>query len=122
MWVQSKLYDNDLNSGRYKVPKLLKFAQDESFNHDFKNCSEISAVTWFIIYPKLLHFPTFMLFTPPYCPGEDVFLVDGFFPLRKTYGLLRWTSALYILIPFQAYLPFLVLVIFQLQILLRVYG
>ena len=29
-------------------------------------CSEISAVTWFRIWVELLHFPTFMFFTPPY--------------------------------------------------------
>ena len=48
--------------------RLPKFAQDESSNHDFKMCSKISAVTWFIICPGILHFPTFMLFTitPPY--------------------------------------------------------
>ena len=67
-----KLYKNDLKSGRYRVPKLpplsvkfVKFAQDESSKHDFKNCSDIGAVTLFRICPILLHFPTFMFFTPP---------------------------------------------------------
>ena len=46
---------------------MPNFAQDESCNHDSENCSEISAVTRFRICPELLHFPTFMFFTPPYC-------------------------------------------------------
>ena len=32
-------------------------ARNELSNHDFENCSEISAMTWFRIYPNLLHFP-----------------------------------------------------------------
>ena len=46
--------------------RLPNIARDESSNHDFKMCSKISALTWFIICPGILHFPIFMFFTPPY--------------------------------------------------------
>ena len=47
--------------------RLPNFARDESSNHNSENCSEISAVTRFRICLELLHFSTFMFFTPPYC-------------------------------------------------------
>ena len=46
--------------------RLPNIARDESSNHDFKMCSKIRALTWFIICPGILHFLTFMFFTPPY--------------------------------------------------------
>ena len=74
MWVQSQIVQSRFEIGALQGSKtasafcktsLLKFAQDKSSKHYFKNCSEISAVTWFRICPVLLHFPTFMFFTPP---------------------------------------------------------
>ena len=47
--------------------RLSDLAQDESSDRDSENCSEISAVTWFRIYPRLLQIPTLIFFTPPYC-------------------------------------------------------
>ena len=46
--------------------RLSDLAQDESSDCDSENCSEISAVTWFRIYPRLLQIPTLIFFTPPY--------------------------------------------------------
>ena len=75
MWVQSQIVQQWLENGALQGSKtasalcktrLLKFAKDQSSKCDFKNCSEISAVTLFRICPVLLHFPTFMFFTPPY--------------------------------------------------------
>ena len=79
MWVQSKTWRQWLKIGVLQGSKttsafcklrLPNFAQDESSNHDSENCSEISAVTRFRICLELLHFPTFMFFTPPYCTSK----------------------------------------------------
>ena len=42
------------------------FARDERSNLDFKNCSDIGAVTWLIICLLIFTFQTFGFFTPPY--------------------------------------------------------
>ena len=67
-WLEIKALQGSKTTSAFCKIRLPNFAQDESSNHDSKNCSEISAVTWFRICPVLLHFPTFMFFTPPYCP------------------------------------------------------
>ena len=51
------------------------FSMSTYLNHDSENCSEISAVTRFRICPKLLHFPTFKFFTPPYCTRVSVYMM-----------------------------------------------
>ena len=45
--------------------RLSNLARDESSNHNSKNCSEISAVTWFGIFFRFLKIATFIFFTPP---------------------------------------------------------
>ena len=45
---------------------LPNLARGYLSDHDSENCSEISAVTWFRIYPRLLQIPTLIFFTPPY--------------------------------------------------------
>ena len=65
-WLEIKALQGSKTTSAFCKIRLPNFAQDESSNHDSKNCSEISAVTWFRICPVLLHFPTFMFFTPPY--------------------------------------------------------
>ena len=76
MWVQSKIWRQGLKIGVLQGSKttsafcklcLPNFARDKTSNHDYKNSSKISAVTWFRICPVILHFQTFMFFTPPYC-------------------------------------------------------
>ena len=75
MWVQSQIWRQWLEIGvlqDFKTTsafcklRLPNFARDESSNQSSENCSEISAVTRFGICLELLHFPTFMFFTPPY--------------------------------------------------------
>ena len=46
------------------------FARDERSNLDFKNCSDIGAVTWLIICLLIFTFQTFVFFTPPYLIGS----------------------------------------------------
>ena len=55
--------------------RLSNLAQDESSDRDSENCSEISAVTWFRIYPRLLQIPTLIFFTPPYSPYPTDFKI-----------------------------------------------
>ena len=83
MWVQSQIWRQWLKIGVLQGSKissafckicLPNLARDESSNHDSQNCSEISAVAWFRICPILLHFQTFMFFTPPYCGNLWTFL------------------------------------------------
>ena len=74
MWVQSQIWRQWLGIGvlqGFKTTsafckiRLPNFARDETSNHDYENSSKSSAVTWFRICQVLLHFPTFMFFTPP---------------------------------------------------------
>ena len=66
-WLEIKALQGSKTTSAFCKIRLPNFAQDESSNHDSKNCSEISAVTWFRIWPVLLHFPNLMFITPPYC-------------------------------------------------------
>ena len=67
MWLQIGVLQGFKTTSTFCKIRLINFAQDESSNYDSENCSEISALTWFRICSELLHFPTFMFFTPPYC-------------------------------------------------------
>ena len=57
-----QVHYSPLGSGNQLTANLLPPPLPNS-----KNCSEISAMTLFKICPVLLHFQTFMFFTPPYC-------------------------------------------------------
>jgi hypothetical protein len=65
-WPKIRAFQGSKSDSAFCKIRLPNFAGDESSNHDFENCSKISSVTWFRICPGLLHFPTFMFFTPPY--------------------------------------------------------
>ena len=67
-WPKIRAFQGSKSDSAFCKIRLPNFARDESSNHDFENCSKISSVTWFRICPGLLHFPTFMFFTPPYSP------------------------------------------------------
>ena len=64
-WPKIRAFQGSKSDSAFCKIRLPNFARDESSNHDFENCSKISSVTWFRICPGLLHFPTFMFFTPP---------------------------------------------------------
>ena len=49
-------------------PRMPNFAVDLWSDLDSENCSEISAVTSLGICLLFFPFPTFVFFTPPYCP------------------------------------------------------
>ena len=64
-----KLYKNDLKSGCYRIPKLpplsvkfVKFAQDESSKHDFKNCSKNKCCDVVQNLPSTFAFSNFYVF------------------------------------------------------------
>ena len=65
-WPKIRAFQGSKSDSAFCKIRLPNFARDESSNHDFENCSKISSVTWFRICPGLLHFPTFLFFTPPY--------------------------------------------------------
>ena len=45
---------------------FVNLAKDESPDHDSKNCSETSAMTWFRIFSRFVQILIFVFFTPPY--------------------------------------------------------
>ena len=100
MWVQSKTWRQWLKIGVLQGSKttsafcklrLPNFAQDESSNHDSENCFEISAVTRFRICLELLHFPTFMFFTPPYCTAVyTITTIKKFSFLGSCLNSMKW--------------------------------
>ena len=80
--------------------RLSDLAQDESSDCDSENCSEISAVTWFRIYPRLLQIPTLIFFTPPYSSSVGVRTE------RQSHdGTIRITEAAYSPPIFSSYSP-----------------
>ena len=48
--------------------RFANFTKGKWSNHDSKNCSEIRAVTWLVIWLWKLQFTILIFFTPLYCP------------------------------------------------------
>ena len=85
-WPKIRAFQGSKSDSAFCKIRLPNFARDESSNHDFENCSKISSVTWFRICPGLLHFPTFLFFTPPYL--AMIFIETG-----VTYIYLRYQQS-----------------------------
>ena len=114
-WLEIGVFRGYKTASAFYNLLLPDFARDEWFNHDYENCSEISALTWFIIFPGLLHFPTFMFFTPPYF---TLFILFTLLPALKLFTLLALLRLLTLVVLFISFTLFTLFTLFILLILL----